>query len=212
MSHVSAEELHRRLVALDAALSQDPHFILDARLSLGTERATPEDLERVEAVAGIALPAIISAFACNVASSAEFCWHLEEDGIEHYDASWGGGTGGLSLLAPAEMLAQRERLLAMTRADPATTSILPFAKDPSAATWVAIYASRYGERIAIVHHDVSLDQAEVFKVDEFFDGWSRAGFPIEDRWEDQPEDLVAHLESAMGLDPDAFDGEGDDDE
>ncbi|MCA9576496.1 MAG: hypothetical protein R3B40_27410 [Polyangiales bacterium] len=204
MSRITASELHRRLVTLDKALAEDPHFAVNLRLQLNSERASDEEVRHVEDVAGIALPDVVATFLRDVAMSAQLCWHLEEDGVERYDTSWGGGTGGLFLLTPAEMIAQRERLLSMTEADPATTRILPFAKDPGAATWLAVYASRFGERIAIVHHDASLDEAEVFKADEFFEGWSRAGFPIEDRWEDQPEELVAYLEDAMGLEPEEF--------
>lgn len=205
MSPITAGELHRRLVTLDAALAEDAHFAVNLRLQLSSERASAEDVRHVEEVSGIALPEVIAAFVRDVAASVQLCWHLEEEGIEHYDTSWGGGTGGLFLLTPAEMLTQRERLLDMTHADPATTRILPFAKDPGAATWLAVFASRFGERIAIVRHDAPLEEAEVFKADEFFEGWSRAGFPIEDRWEDQPEELVAYLEQAMGLSPEELD-------
>lgn len=199
MSEIDAHELLRRLRALDAKLAAEPdRFSLPWRLELSSAAVSPAEIERAESVAGIRLPALVRAFSTEIAGSARLCWSLQSGARAEFDAEWAGGSGGFEWLSPETMLEQRSRLLEYADAEP-ETKILPFARDPSSATWLAIYASEFGERIALVHHDEALEEAELARVETFFDDWSVAGFPIEPRWEDQSEPLVALFREVMGV-------------
>ena len=48
---------------------------------------------------------------------------------------------------------------------------------------------------------------ESWGFDDFLDSWSRAGFRIGNRWEDQPESLIEHLAEALDLPEEEWDAE-----
>jgi hypothetical protein len=75
--------------------------------------------------------------------------------------------------------------------------LLPFAKDAGGdATWLAV-AMVDGELVAVQAH---LDgESECWDLESFLEDWSRGGFRIANRWEDQPETIVDHFVQALDL-------------
>lgn len=192
---LSADDLLARLRALDDFLRDDPRFVRSHALTLGAP-AEAAALEAVEASAGVSLPEPWRSFLITHGASGGIAFHLEEDHAEALEADTGGGDGGFELLGPELLAKHHARLRARDAGAPA---FLPFAKDPSAATYVGVVATPRGPRITRIDHDAPIADAERWPVDDFFDGWSRAGFAIDFRWEDQPEPVVALFVEAMGL-------------
>lgn len=206
MSLPNADDLHARLRALDAFLAQDARFVYDARLELGAP-ADPNDLESVEREAGLGVPEPWRTFLVTHAGRGGFCFHAGDAHQAELDVEWGGGDGGFELLDGSAMREHRERIL---RYDPSARDLpfLPLVKDPSSATWICVLATERGERIALVSHDDRVAEAERWAVDVFFDGWSRAGFPVDSRWEDQPDTVLAIFAAAMRLEDPESEDEG----
>ena len=202
---LTASDLLARLRALDVLLRTDDRFVYDVPLELGP-KADALALAAVEQATRIGVPEPWRTFLVEHASSGAFCFHTAEEHHEALDVEWAGGDGGLELLDAAGMAEHRERIL---RYDPGARDLafLPLAKDPSAATWICVVATPDGDDIALVSHDKPVAASERWPIDSFFEGWSRAGFPIDSRWEDQSEIVLGIFAEAMGLGAEVSDDE-----
>ncbi len=198
---IDANELHRRLRALDAHLAESTdlfeHFW---PLELGPPTSEAA-LAEAEQACGIAAPEPLRSFLLNHAASGQFGFMLKEEHLEALDAEYTGAQGGFTLLGPAEMVSARARIASYMDDGFELGPMLPFVKDHSSATWLCVTNGRNGVAVAHVDHDAEDGKFERWNADDFFDGWSASGFSVDLRWEDQPERVVARFREALGLAP-----------
>ena len=159
-------------------------------------------LASAEADAGIALPPDVREATLALAGTT-WCWALRSELEEEWDADVAGANGGMIWLHPDEMKSARARLAA-AEAD-LGSSLLPFAKDGGGdAAWLAIAHVKGKNVLVQVQGD---GDTESWGLDDFLDSWSRAGFRIGNRWEDQPESVIEHLAEALDLPEEEWDAE-----
>ncbi len=190
---ITAKEIVRRLNSLEAHVrSRTDLFVVDVPYTAGAG-AVEDELAAYEKELGVSLPAALREALLELAGT-RWHWLLRGELKDEWDADMGasGGTEWLSVAAMRSAAGRLSRARAKLGAP-----ILPFAVDiAGAAAWLGV-ANVKGETLAVqAQHD---GDVEAWDFAIFIDDWSRTGFRVDYRWEDQPESVVEHFKETLGL-------------